>query len=101
MRELPVVDNLAAEYSEQVDFVAPAWKSSFELTQERANGLFDSGQVMWGLDEGEEIFSLYGVPYQPVTVLIAGDQTVVEAWDGLRPEEEIRSALDNLIALSS
>jgi thioredoxin-like negative regulator of GroEL len=55
---------------------------------------------LWGLDEEEEIFALYGVPYQPVTVLIAGDGTVVEAWDGLRPEQEIRGALDGLIALS-
>lgn len=100
MRELPVVDSLAAEYSDQVDFVAPAWKSSFELTQERARELFQSGQIMWGLDADEEIFGLYGVPYQPVTVLIAGDQTVVEAWDGLRAEDEIRAALDNLVALS-
>lgn len=55
---------------------------------------------MWGLDEDEEIFQLYGIPYQPVTVLIAADQTVVEAWDGLRPEDEIRAAIDDLIALS-
>lgn len=101
MRELPVVDSLAAEYSEQVDFVAPAWKSSFELTQERAGQLFQSGQVMWGLDAEEEIFRLYGVPYQPVTVLIAGDRTVVEAWDGLRAEAEIRAALDELVTLSN
>jgi len=97
---LPVVDSLAAEYSDRIDFVAPAWKSSFELTAARARELFRSGRIMWGLDEDEEIFGLYGVPYQPVTVLIAGDQTVVEAWDGLRVEDEIRDALDNLVALS-
>jgi peroxiredoxin len=55
---------------------------------------------MWGLDETQEVFRLYGVPYQPVTVLIAGDRTVVEAWDGLRPESDIRAALDLLISLS-
>jgi hypothetical protein len=97
---LPVVDSLAAEYSDEVDFVAPAWKSTFDLTRDRANELFQSGEVMWGLDEEEEVFSAYGIPYQPVTVLIAGDQTVVEAWDGLRPEDDIRTALDNLIGLS-
>jgi hypothetical protein len=97
---LPVVDSLAAEYADRVDFVAPAWKSTFQLTEARANELFQSGEIMWGLDEREEIFQLYGIPYQPVTVLIAADQTVVEAWDGLRPEEEIRAALDDLIALS-
>jgi hypothetical protein len=97
---LPVVDSLAAEYANEVDFVAPAWKSSLELTRDRAAELFQSNRIMWGLDEEEEIFGLYGVPYQPVTVLIAGDQTVVEAWDGLRAEDEIRAALDDLIALS-
>jgi len=97
---LPVVDGLAAEYGDRVDFVAVAWKSSLEQTRARAEELLQSGQIMWGLDEAEEIFALYDVPYQPVTVLIAADDTVVEAWDGLRAEGEIRSALDNLIALS-
>ncbi|HJS71919.1 MAG TPA: hypothetical protein VJ858_04250 [Acidimicrobiia bacterium] len=97
---MPVVDSLAAEYGDRVDFVAPAWKSSFELTRQRAEELFASGKMMWGLDEDQEIFRAYGVPYQPVTVLIAGDGTVVEAWDGLRAEAEIRAALDDLIALS-
>lgn len=97
---MPVVDSLAAEYGDEVDFVAPAWRSSFAATERRADELFTSGQMLWGLDEGEEIFEAYGVPYQPVTVLIAADRTVVEAWDGLRAEEEIRSAIDDLIALS-
>lgn len=96
---MPVVDGLAAEYGDRVDFVAPAWKSSFAATEARANELFQSGEIMWGLDEDEEIFNLYGIPYQPVTVLIAADRTVVEAWDGLRPEEDIREAMDDLIAL--
>ncbi len=96
---MPVVDGLAAEYGDRVDFVAPAWKSSFEATEARADELFNSGEILWGLDENEEIFQLYGIPYQPVTVLIAADQTVVEAWDGLRPEDEIREAIDDLIAL--
>lgn len=94
------MDTLAGEYADRVDFVAPAWKSTFEATEARARELFDSGEIMWGLDEDEEIFSLYGVPYQPVTVLIASDGTVVEAWPGVRPEEEIRQALDALIELS-
>jgi hypothetical protein len=98
---LPVIDKLAAEYSDRVDFVAAAWKSSFEATAARANELLVSGDVMWGLDEDEDIFNLYGVPYQPVTVLIAGDDTVVEVWPGLKDEAEIRAALDNLISISS
>lgn len=97
---MPVVDSLAAEYADRVDFVAPAWKSSFAATEARAQELFQSGQIQWGLDEDEEIFELYGIPYQPVTVLVAADGTVVEAWDGLRAEHEIRAALDELVATS-
>lgn len=97
---MPVIDSLAAEYSDRIDFVAPAWKSSLEATAARAGELMPSGMIQWGLDANEEIFQLYGVPYQPVSVLIAADQTVVEAWDGLRPEAEIRAALDDLISLS-
>ena len=97
---MPVVDSLAAEYGDRVDFVAPAWNSTFEQTRARAVELFQSGEIMWGLDDDEDIFAGYGVPYQPVTVLIAADRTVVEAWDGLRAEDAIRASLDNLIELS-
>jgi len=97
---LPVVDSLAAEYADRIDFIAPAWKSSFSATEARAQELFQSGQIQWGLDEEEEIFELYGIPYQPVTVLVAADGTVVEAWDGLRAEDEIRAAIDELLATS-
>lgn len=97
---MPVVDNFAAEYADRVDFVAPAWKSSFEATEAGARELFRSGKIRWGLDEDQEIFELYGVPYQPVTVLIAHDDTVVEAWPGLRNADEIRAAIENLISLA-
>jgi peroxiredoxin len=55
---------------------------------------------MWGLDKDEVIFTLYGIPYQPVTVLIASDRTVAEKWAGVRSKEELRAAIENLITLS-
>ena len=97
---MPVIDDISRDYADQVDFVAPAWKGSFEATKNQAEALLTSGNVMWGLDGDEVIFGLYGVPYQPVTVLIAHDDTVVEAWPGIRGEDEIRAALDALIALA-
>ena len=97
---MPVVDALAAEYADRIDFVAPAWRSSFQLTEQRAQELFLSGEIKWGLDETRSIFALYGVPYQPVTFLIAADKTIVEAWPGLRGEEELRAAIENLLAVS-
>jgi len=92
---LPVVDNLAEEYDD-VAFVAVAWKGTPEATAERASELMPSGSMFWGLDVSEEIFALYEVPYQPVTVLIGADKQVAERWTGLRDEDEIRAALDRL-----
>lgn len=97
---MPVVDAVAADYGDRVDFVAPAWKSDFAATEARAVATFLSGNVVWGLDEDEDIFGKYGVPYQPVTVLITADKRVADAWAGILPEEEIRAKLDALITLS-
>lgn len=95
---MPVVDNLAQEYGDRVAFVAPAWKGSAEDTAQRAAEWLPSGRVAWGLDAEEEIFSLYGVPYQPVTVLISGDGHIVESWPGARSESEMRAAIESLLA---
>jgi thiol-disulfide isomerase/thioredoxin len=100
-RELPYVDQMAAEFGEEVDFVAPAWKGTEEATAERATEFFRSGQIKWGLDADEEIFDLYAVPYQPVTFLIAADDTIVDSWPGVRGPEAIRTAIEGLISVSS
>jgi hypothetical protein len=97
---LPVLDVIATEYADRVDFIAPVWKSGEEATIAAAAELIPSGSIRWGLDPEEVIFDLYGVPYQPVTVLIGADRTVVEAWAGVRAEEDIRAALDNLLAVA-
>ena len=79
-------------------FVAPAWKGTLEATATRAAELLPSGQVLWGLDESEEIFALYGVPYQPATVLITSDGSIFERWSGAREEGEMREAIEALLA---
>jgi hypothetical protein len=94
---LPVVDVLAEEYSERVAFVAPAWKASFDATAEQADRLLTSGSVRWGLDESEGIFEMYGVPYQPATVLVGADGTIVESWLGARDEASMRASIEALL----
>lgn len=93
---MPVVDEIARDYADEVAFVAPAWKGTAEATAERAAELMPSGIIQWGLDAEETVFQAYGVPYQPVTVLISADGRVVESWPGMRSEGEIRSSLDAL-----
>lgn len=97
-RELPVVDNLAAEYGDRVAFVAPAWKSDPAAAEARAGELLSSGQVMWGLDQSEEIFAAYGVSYQPAGAIVDGDGTLVETWPGARPEAELRASIEAVLA---
>jgi hypothetical protein len=95
---LPVVDEISADYADEVAFLAVAWKASLEDTAETAERLLTSGRVQWGLDANEEIFALYGIPYQPVTVLVGADKTIVDAWPGVLSEDEIRAKLDDLVA---
>lgn len=100
-RELPVVDQLATEYGDRVSFVAPAWMGTFDATAARAAELMPSGIIKWGLDEDQSVFSAFGVPYQPVTVLIATDGTVVDSWAGAKSESDMRAALDELVSASA
>lgn len=95
---MPVVDQIAADYQGEVVFLGVAGRSSFQATAERAGQWF-SERIIWGLDDS--IWDLYGVPYQPVTFLITGDDVVVDGWPGALPEEEIRSRLDRLLELSA
>ncbi len=77
--------------------MAPAWKASFDATAEQATRLLPSGDVRWGLDDSEGIFQAYGVPYQPATVLIGADGTIVESWLGARDEASMRQSIEALL----
>ena len=98
---MPVIDALSNEYGDRVSFVAPAWNSTFEATRAAAENLMPSGNILWGLDEDKAVFEAYGVPYQPVTVLIAADGTIFDAWPGVRGETELRDALDRLVSATA
>lgn len=100
-RELPIVDRISGDYADRIDFIAPVWKSAEEATRDAAAQILPSGNVKWGLDLDRIVFGLYGVPYQPVTVLISSDGLVVEEWAGVRSEQRIRESLDALIAASA
>jgi hypothetical protein len=96
---LPVIERLAQEYGDDVAIVAVAWKSTMALTAARAEELIPSGKSRWGLDENESVFELYGVPYQPASVLIR-DGVIVDSWFGAKSEFEMRAALEALLGRS-
>jgi hypothetical protein len=92
---LPVVDQIAVDYLDEVRFVAVAGHGTLEATTERAGQWFEN--LDWGLDDA--IWDLYGVPYQPVTFVMTGDDRVLATWAGAASEDEIRSRLDEVVAL--
>lgn len=78
--------------------MAPAWKSSLEDTAAMADRLVPSGNVLWGLDSREEIFSAYGIGGQPAGAIIAADGSLISTWRGRRGTGLIREELDALLA---
>jgi hypothetical protein len=94
---LPVVDEVANDYVDDVTFLAVAGRGDLGATRDEAARLF-SNNLKWGLDDS--IWDLYGVPGQPSSVLIANG-VVVDVWFGALNEAEMRSRLDNLVSLSS
>ncbi|MDX2344612.1 MAG: hypothetical protein QNL12_13200 [Acidimicrobiia bacterium] len=53
--------------------------------------------VAWGLDES--IWDLYDILGQPASVMISGDDIVVDSWYGGLGEEELRKKFDLLASL--
>lgn len=94
---MPVVDEVANDYVDDVTFLAVAGRGDLGATRDEAARLF-SNNLKWGLDDS--IWDLYGVPGQPASVLIANG-VVVDVWFGALNEAEMRSRLDNLVSLSS
>lgn len=91
------MDTVAADYLDDVAFLAVAGKGSLDATAEAASELF-SDNLAWGLDDS--IWDLYGVPGQPATVLIS-EGIVVDMWFGAQSEEFLRERLDALVELSA
>ncbi len=91
------MERLAEEYEGRVTVVAPAWKSSLEDTARVADQLIPSGRVLWGMDYKEEIFSAYGVGYQPAGAIVSANGQLVASWPGAENPNTIREVLDSLL----
>lgn len=93
-RELPVIDAVAPDYLEDITFLAVAGSSTPERSAERVGVWFDPDRLLWGYSD--EVWDLYLVPYQPVSVLISSDDVIVDRWFGPVGEQTLRTALDRL-----
>ena len=53
--------------------------------------------MLWGYSD--ELWPIYEVFGQPVSVLISSDDVIVGGWYGAVGEQELRSQLDALLAI--
>jgi hypothetical protein len=90
-----VIDAVASDYQDNVTFIAVAGRSDLEPTAARAGELLDN--VPWGLDDS--IWDLYGILGQPASVIITGDDIIVNDWYGGLGEEGLREQLDLLVGI--
>ena len=74
-----------------------AGRSDFESTAGVAEDLL-SDNVRWGLDES--IWDLYDIIGQPASVMVTGDNIIVDAWYGGLSEDDLRAKFDYLVSLS-
>ena len=93
---MPVVDAVSADYQGQVTFLAVAGRSSPEASADRVGEWFSPDRLLWGYSD--DLWALFGIPGQPVSVLITSDGFEVDRWFGAASEDELRAALDQLVA---
>ncbi len=94
---MPVLDQVAADYQDEVAFVAVAGRSSLDSSARAAASLF-TDRLLWGYDE--DLWALYGVRGQPTTFLITADNKVYEGpLYSLRSESDMRNAIEDLLAV--
>ena len=68
-----------------------------DRSAKRVGVWFDPERVLWGYSD--ELWDLYGVSYQPVSILISSDDVIVNQWFGAAGEQQLRAALDELRAI--
>ena len=51
----------------------------------------------WALDDS--VWELYDILGQPASVIVTGDDVIVEGWYGALDEAELRNKLDYLVSL--
>jgi len=93
---MPRIDAVASDYLDRVTIVAVAGRSTPDASALKVGDWFSPERLLWGYDDG--IWDLYGVVGQPVAFLISGDDHVVGNWFGGQSEQQIREALDLLVA---
>ncbi len=92
-----MVSAVAADYQDQITFLAIAGRSTVDASRSRVGVWFDPELILWAYDDS--LWDRYAVPYQPRSFLISSDDVVVGGWFGALSEAELREQLDRLAAI--
>lgn len=96
-----MLDQVSQDYEGQVAFLAVGGSGTLEATAQKAVEWMPSGRVLWGLDESQHIWSLFGASGTPTTVMLGPDGEVFGGWSGARGEEAMREQIELLLAGSA
>lgn len=91
-----MIDAVASDYQDSIRFIAVAGRSDLDPTAARAEELL-SDNVAWGLDDS--IWDLYDILGQPASVMVTGDDIIVEGWYGALGEDVLREKFDLLASI--
>ena len=91
-----MIDAVASDYQDTIRFIAVAGRSDLDPTAARAEELL-SDNVAWGFDDS--IWDLYDILGQPASVMITGDDIIVEGWYGALGEDVLREKFDMLASI--
>ena len=91
-----MIDAVASDYQDTIKFVAVAGRSDKLPTEERAAELL-TDNVSWS--RNDFVWDLYEIRGQPASVIITGDDIIVDSWYGVLGEEGLREQLDLLAGI--
>mgnify|MGYP001825985305 CR=1 FL=1 len=95
---MPMVDELAADYEEHATVVAVARLSELSDVESDVIEYLPSGATRWVSDEDNAISEAFGVPGNPVSILVVGG-IEADRWLGSTPVTDISNLLDEVLGL--
>ena len=66
-------------------------------TVDAGKGYVDEFDVPYPMAHAPEVWDLYDVPYQPVTIVIAGDGTMAQRFTGPVTGDDVGAVIDRLL----
>lgn len=98
---MPVLERLSEEYAGQVTFLAIGARGDADATADKVEEWIPSGRIRWAFDPDETLWQFFGARGTPTTVVLSADDLVLAVFPGALGEENLRSALNQLVALDS